>query len=238
MEIHPARILCPKYYPMPRAKLARKSTSIDMTAMCDVAFLLLSYFIIVAHSKKPEAIEIQNPGSVYTKITESKNVVMVTLDKEGKVYFSISDPNTAEKASIINEINDARKLGLTEEEKNNFIRKPGSFIAVPFARLKSFLGHDPSQLKSLRLPGIPVTDTLHNELTEWVSAAKAAFTGSKMNILVNGDNSARYPSFGGVLTAMKKNDEHKFGLVTSPVAAPAGSELAGIQAQSGNKKVE
>ena len=30
---------------MSRPKIARKSTSIDMTAMCDVAFLLLSFFI-------------------------------------------------------------------------------------------------------------------------------------------------------------------------------------------------
>ncbi|MEO8795449.1 MAG: biopolymer transporter ExbD, partial [Daejeonella sp.] len=27
---------------MPRIKIARKSTAIDMTAMCDVAFLLLT----------------------------------------------------------------------------------------------------------------------------------------------------------------------------------------------------
>ena len=32
---------------MPKVKLPRKSTIVDMTAMCDVAFLLLSFFILV-----------------------------------------------------------------------------------------------------------------------------------------------------------------------------------------------
>ncbi|MFM7710399.1 MAG: biopolymer transporter ExbD, partial [Ferruginibacter sp.] len=31
---------------MPKIKIPRKSTNIDMTAMCDVAFLLLSFFIL------------------------------------------------------------------------------------------------------------------------------------------------------------------------------------------------
>ena len=36
---------------MPRVKVARKSTAIDMTAMCDVAFLLLTFFILSAKPK-------------------------------------------------------------------------------------------------------------------------------------------------------------------------------------------
>ena len=36
---------------MARAKIPRKSTNIDMTAMCDVAFLLLSFFILATKFK-------------------------------------------------------------------------------------------------------------------------------------------------------------------------------------------
>ena len=39
---------------MPNVKLPRKSTAVDMTAMCDVAFLLLSFFILAAKFKPPE----------------------------------------------------------------------------------------------------------------------------------------------------------------------------------------
>lgn len=88
------------------------------------------------------------------------------------------------------------------------------------------------------MPGIPVTDTLNNELIDWVRAAVGAFQGSKMNLLVKGDNMAKYPSFDGVIYAFKKNDQLKFQLITNPVAAPPGSELDKAQATSGSKSSE
>ncbi len=74
---------------MGRAKLPRKSTNIDMTAMCDVAFLLLSFFILATKFKPPEALSVVTPSSVSTKIAPEKDVVMVTIDKDGKVYLSV-----------------------------------------------------------------------------------------------------------------------------------------------------
>jgi biopolymer transport protein ExbD len=41
---------------MPRVKVARKSTATDMTAMCDVAFLLLTFFILTAKPKTPDPV--------------------------------------------------------------------------------------------------------------------------------------------------------------------------------------
>ena len=73
---------------MGRAKLPRKSTNIDMTAMCDVAFLLFSFFILATKFKPPEALSVITPSSVSTKIAPEKNVVLVTIDNEGKVYLS------------------------------------------------------------------------------------------------------------------------------------------------------
>ena len=49
---------------MARPKIARKSTNVDMTAMCDVAFLLLSFFILTTKPKPSEAVPIQTPKSV------------------------------------------------------------------------------------------------------------------------------------------------------------------------------
>ncbi len=60
---------------MGRAKLPRKSTNIDMTAMCDVAFLLLSFFILATKFKPPEALTVITPSSVSTKIAPEKDVV-------------------------------------------------------------------------------------------------------------------------------------------------------------------
>src|ERR1700761_7565417 len=99
---------------MGRAKIPRKSTTIDMTAMCDVAFLLLSFFILVAKFKPPEALGVVTPSSVSSKITSDKNVVLVTMDHDGKVYFSVSDGNVSEKRDIIDAINTQKNLNLTD----------------------------------------------------------------------------------------------------------------------------
>lgn len=220
---------------MPRAKIPRKSTTIDMTAMCDVAFLLLSFFILATKFKPPEALSVVTPSSVSSKIAPDKNVVLVTMDKEGKVYFSVSDGNTAEKKDIIESINTSKNLGLTDAEKKNFSNNATAYIGVPFSQLKSYLDKTPEEAKKLTLPGVPVTDTLNNELQEWVRAAVGAFQGSKMSLLVKGDNAAKYPSFQGVIRAFKKNDQLKFQLVTNPVPAPAGTELYKIQQATGSK---
>jgi biopolymer transport protein ExbD len=223
---------------MPRAKIPRKSTNIDMTAMCDVAFLLLSFFILATKFKPPEALSVVTPSSVSSKVAPDKNVVLITMDKEGKVYFSVSDANTSEKKDIIDALNTSKAIGLTDAEKKNFVNNPTAYIGVPFTQLKSLLDKNPDEVKNLKVPGIPTQDSTNNELRDWIAAAVAAFQGEKMNILVKGDDAAKYPSFGGVIWALKKNDQLKFQLVVSPISAPPGSELDKAQQQSGSKSSE
>ena len=205
-----------------------------MTAMCDVAFLLLSFFILATSFKPEEALEVTTPKSVSTKILTDDNTVLITMDKEGKVYFSVDDENKAQKEAIIEEINIQKSLNLTDAEKKNFTRV-GSFVGVPFAQLKSYLATDPENIKKVKQPGIPVTDTLNNELTVWVRAAVGAFQNKKMNILVKGDNDAKFPSFKGVIDAFKKNEQFKFSMITDPEGVPVGSELYKRQLKEGVK---
>lgn len=223
---------------MPRAKIPRKSTNIDMTAMCDVAFLLLSFFILATKFKPAEALSVVTPSSVSSKVAPDKNVVLLTMDKDGKVYFSVSDANTSEKKDIIDAVNTSKNLGLTDAEKKNFSNNPTAYVGVPFAQLKSYLDVPVDQVKNVKQSGIPAQDSTNNELRDWIAAAVAAFQGEKMNILVKGDDAAKYPSFQGVIWALKKNDQLKFQLVVSPIAAPAGSELDKAQQQSGSKSSE
>src|SRR6185437_3252918 len=108
-------------------------------------------------------------------------------------------------------------------------------IGVPFNQLKSFLTKTPEELKHVVLPGIPVLDSNNNEMVEWLRATAQAFQGQKMNILVKGDDASKYPSFGGVIAALKKNDLMKFQIVTNPVAVPPGTELYKTNVATGTK---
>lgn len=220
---------------MPKVKVPRKSTNIDMTAMCDVAFLLLSFFILTTKFKPSEALAVVTPKSVSTKAVESKDVVLITLDKDGKAYISVSDENPGEKGDIIDAVDQLKSLGLTDQEKAAFKRN-ASYVGVPFSQLKAFLQLTPDQVKNFKSPGIPVTDTLNNEMVDWIRAAQTAFAGGKMNLMVKGDNDAKYPTFKGVINAFKKNEIFKFQMVTDPENVPAGTELHKTNMDRGSKK--
>ncbi|RYZ47380.1 MAG: biopolymer transporter ExbD [Sphingobacteriales bacterium] len=208
---------------MPKVKIPRKSTSVDMTAMCDVAFLLLSFFILTTKFKPDEALAVTTPKSVSTAPAEQKDVVMITMDSKGKVYFNVSDDAMPEKRTIIDEVNEQKALGLTDQEKNGFLRA-GSFVGVPFSQLKSYLKLPADQAANAEKAGIPI-DSANNELQVWMRAAQSAFKGGKMNLLVRGDNAAKYPTFKGVIDALKKNDLLKFQMITDPEGVPVGTAL-------------
>lgn len=195
-----------------------------MTAMCDVAFLLLSFFILTTKFKPAEALAVTTPKSVSTNPAEQKDVVMITMDKKGAVYFSVSDDAMEEKEEIINEVDKLKALGLTDAEKKAF-RRAGSYVGVPFNQLKSLLQKSAEDLAKVDMPGIPVTDTLNNELQIWIRAAKQAFQGSKLTLLLKGDNDAKYPSFRGIIDAFKKNEEFKFQMITDPEGVPPGTDM-------------
>src|ERR1700755_612197 len=176
---------------MPRAKIPRKSTNIDMTAMCDVAFLLLSFFILATKFKPPEALSVVTPSSVSSKVAPDKNVVLVTMDHDGKVYFSVSDDGKSKKKDIIEDLNKSKNLNLTNQEMMNFYANPSAYIGVPFSQLKSYLDLAPEQVKDAKQPGIPTVDSTNNELIDWMRATVAVFQGEKMNILVKGEDATK-----------------------------------------------
>jgi biopolymer transport protein ExbD len=217
---------------MPKVKVPRKSTAVDMTAMCDVAFLLLSFFILTTKFKPPDNLAVTTPKSVSTKPVDAKNVVQIIMDKDGKTYFSIGDESVEEKQEIIEAVDQMKSLGLTSQEKAAFVRA-GSYVGVPFNMLKSYLQLSADQVKKYKQPGIPL-DTANNEMTVWMRAAVTAFQGKRINLFVKGDNDAKYPSFKGIIDAFKKNEQLKFSMITDPEGVPPGTELFRIN-QGGKK---
>jgi len=204
---------------MSRPKIPRKSTNIDMTAMCDVAFLLLSFFILTTKFKPAEAITVTTPNSVAAKAAPDKDLVLVTLDKNGKVFLSMDDEQ--KKEYIANTLNTTKNLGI-----NVTAFKKAAFVGASFSQLKAFLEIPEENRKGDGLPGIPTDSTKGgNEMIEWMHLVNDAYQGKKMNLLLKGDNLAKYPAFKSVIDAFKKNDFLKFQMVTNPESVPIGSEL-------------
>lgn len=208
---------------MSRPKIPRKSTSVDMTAMCDVAFLLLSFFILTTKFKAPEAIPVSTPSSVSSKVAPEKDVTLVTIDKEGKVFVSLD--NEEVKAELANQLNTNMGAGLSAGEIALF--KQASFYGTSVSQLKSALQIPKEQLKGEALPGIPAQDTANNELISWMRYIVDAhrITGTKLNLIIKGDNMVKYPAFKNVITAFKKSDQFKFQMITNPEGVPKGTDL-------------
>jgi biopolymer transport protein ExbD len=207
---------------MPRPKIARKSTWVDMTAFCDVAFLLLSFFIMATKTKPPEAITVMMPSSVSSKAVELNDQVMVTINREGKVFLTLSEAER--KQEVVEEVAKLKGVPISAAD----IKKAGSvdFFGAPIAQMPSFLNLPKEQLTGDLLPGIPVVDSTNNELTLWMTAVNNIYRGGKMNLLIKGDISTKYPAFKQVLDAFKRNDFLKFNIVTNSEGIPEGSEYA------------
>ncbi|MEO6893960.1 MAG: biopolymer transporter ExbD [Ginsengibacter sp.] len=204
---------------MARAKIKRGSTSVDMTPMCDVAFLLLTFFILAAKFKPPEVIEVTTPTSVSNKVAAEKDFLRVTISKDNKVFLSM-DPSM--KGDVLDQLGKERNISFSAQDKQNFINS--QFIATPISQLNQFDQLKPEQIKGANLPGIPV-DSTNNELTSWISAAVNARMGETLNYLIKGDDASKYETFENVIDAFKKNDIYKYSLVTSAESVPEGSEL-------------
>jgi biopolymer transport protein ExbD len=81
-----------------KVRAKKGSTRIDMTPMVDLAFLLLTFFVMTTTLNKPQTMEITmpekpKPGDEMPEINE-KNVMTVVLGDDNKVYWymGITDP--------------------------------------------------------------------------------------------------------------------------------------------------
>lgn len=218
---------------MPSVKLPRKSTFTDMTPFVDVAFLILAFFVMATKFKPPEPVTITTPYSVSSAKLKEQNAIMISFDSAGKVFLTVNTlrPEDDEiRYNMIQAVSANRSLGLTENEMRAF--QNDGMIGTPFSELKGFLSM-PADRRNSALgsqKGIPV-DSADNQLSTWIGAAKQAFSGMKADFMIKGDNNAKYPSFKGVVDALRANDENKYKLITDPKGVPEGSELYRMRQQ-------
>ena len=208
---------------MPKVKIPRKSTTIDMTAMCDVAFLLLSFFILATKQKPPEVLSVAPPSSISAKAAPDKSI-LITLTKDGRAFIMLGDET--KKADILSNINLTKGLNLSPAELKKWEKSP--FIGLPLNQIKSSLSLI-SEIPANKMPGIP-TDSSRNEMIDWVKSISNVYAGTDQRklqemLLVKGDNEALYPTFKNIKQAFKKNEIFKFRIVTNGEAVPVGSEL-------------
>jgi biopolymer transport protein ExbD len=215
---------------MPKMKMHRKSTSIDMTAMCDVAFLLLSFFIFTAKFKKSEEIAIVTPNSVSTDSLAMMNKfnIYCNVSPEGNVLLGLENDSLMREYAKL--LNSTKQIGLTDAEVEAFGTKTS--VGMPLKDLKGYLTNVNNKVVDLKQTGIPVKDSATNELGDWIEATKFIFQNLKAknplieyNIFVKGDQKTPYEVIDKLMLTFFKKGFDQFKMITTPKDVPVGSSL-------------
>ncbi|MVT12569.1 ExbD/TolR family protein [Chitinophaga tropicalis] len=217
---------------MPKVKMPRKSTLVDMTAMCDVAFLLLTFFMLATKFKPDEPVTVVTPSSINTKLLPDSDVIMLTIDKDGRVFFSMDGQPKRQK--LIEDLDQQYHLGLTPKEKNNFII--GASVGTEIKNLKNYLSVKPEERKKGGLEtGIP-TDSANNEVAVWIEYARSAQGGNpRLQYCIKADNDTPYPKIKDILDTFKDKKIQKLNLVTNLEAPPPGTAAAEARGEGGEE---
>ena len=198
---------------MPRVKVARKSTAIDMTAMCDVAFLLLTFFILSAKPKVPDPVKAVVPASTAIMQIPETDFAIITVG-EGKAFYSIEGDDL--RRATLETMSAEYKIAFTKDQINKFVHTEN--FGVPLNVLPQYLDFTSDQRRKYVQPGIHVDTTKENELANWVlqtRKADQALRNVELRIAIKADAHQDYPIVGEIIKTLQKQHVDKFSLITS-----------------------
>ena len=102
---------------MAKINIKKNAGATDMTAMCDVAFLLLTFFVMTSTAKIPEALVVDTPVStVQTKLPEA-DLATLTVGK-GKVFFDLKGREV--RLRTLELMSEKYSVDFTDEDKKIF----------------------------------------------------------------------------------------------------------------------
>ena len=200
---------------MGRIKVPRKSTSIDMTAMCDVSFLLLTFFILTATARQQDPLSIVTPSSTVQFKVPDKDLSILSIGK-GKVFMEIIGRDV--KILSLQKMANLYGTTFSDEETKRFA-VIGSF-GVPFNQLKNYINSNAEQRTNLekQFNGIPTDSTRNGELYNWVEQSRRATAelhNTEMRISIKGDANEQYPTVRKIVDVLQRQSVNKFSLITS-----------------------
>ncbi|TCV18916.1 outer membrane transport energization protein ExbD [Sphingobacterium alimentarium] len=213
---------------MGKAKVKRASTSIDMTAMCDVSFLLLTFFVLTATARQPETLTVDTAPSYSQAKLPDGNLAIITVGDEGKVFFKMSDPNV--RVETLQRMASKYGMEFSPEEYAKF--KGLEDFGVSIKAMKTLLAANDSERTAEKQRGIPVdsTQNLTNELFSWVKEARVASANilrnkamedgkdpddiELMTVAIKADADEKFPSLNLIIETLRNQKQNKFSFVT------------------------
>ncbi len=199
---------------MPKVKIPRKSTAVDMTAMCDVAFLLLTFFILTTKFRPQEAVQIDIPSSTAQIPIPESNIMMFQISPDGRLFFGLDDQNTRMK--LLDRLSSTYELALSVEQRETF--RLLETWGVDIRNLPEFLSMDADDRAKYKQPGLNI-DTIggNHQVEDLILFSRQE--NNDLRIAIKGDKSTEYRYFDRLINALQNRKVNKFNLITSAKTA-------------------
>ncbi|MBK7340217.1 MAG: biopolymer transporter ExbD [Saprospiraceae bacterium] len=195
---------------MPKVKVPRKSTAIDMTAMCDVAFLLLTFFILTTKFRPQEAVQIDIPPSTSQIPIPDKDIMMFQIAPDGRLFFGLDDQNT--RLALLDALSTNYQLALSEKQKQAF--KLLEIWGMDIRELPAFLDKEPNERAAIQQPGLKIDTTGgETQVEDLILFSRRA--NNNLRIAIKGDKTTEYKSFDKLIQALQNRKVNKFNIITS-----------------------
>ena len=202
-------------------KPKRGAPAIDMTAMVDVAFLLLTFFILTTtRFREDQKVQVDTPSSVSILTPPETGLMTISVDPEGKVFVGLTDIGTRQEVleRFEGEMRDRDpNFSLTVEGKNYFSTLQE--FGVPHDKIGAWLNQTNSEaLAEFPHDGISpkVTDSTTmsgNDLKDWIRWGR--MSDQRMKFAIKGDMNTEYPAIADVINSLQEWDVNSFGLITA-----------------------
>lgn len=219
---------------MPKIKIPKSTPSIDMTPMVDLAFLLVTFFMLAASFRSSEPVEVDVPSSISDKIIP-ENVLLVTVDRGGRVFFNLSDPEA--RRELIQNMSAKYKIGFSQEQIDKFTFM--SSFGCTMRELPQYIDMSADQRKMFNTKGIPL-DSTNNQLKDWIfygniaalNTGKTAYEEAKLKgeapevndfkpkFILKVDNKALYVHAQHVVDVFRDLELNNLNFITSMEMAP------------------
>ena len=140
--------------------------ALDMTPMVDLAFLLVTFFMLTASFRMAEPVTVDPPSSI-GDVTLPDNHIMVTVDDKGRAFFGISNPIAKKEA--LREMAAKYKVGFTEEQIVKFTGLTS--FGVDIKDLPRYIDAKEKERTNFQpQKGVPLdTITPNNQLRDWIA---------------------------------------------------------------------